>query len=109
MPPVSTLYVGFFLTSLLVLFLIFCVKTPELWRSARRFLRQMKARRTRQDRMLADLAKLEAEALRLEGIYCFESVEPHVSPSCRESARERRGATAPRAESSFPANASPAR
>lgn len=80
MPPVSTLYVGFFLVSLFVLFLVFCVKTPEMWRSVRRFLRQMKARRTRQERMLADLAKLEAEALRLEGIYCFERVEPHRSP-----------------------------
>jgi len=81
MPPVSTVYVAFFLASLFVLFLIVCVKTPEMWRSWRRFLRQMVARRTREERMLADLAKLMAEARRLEGIYCFESFEPHSSPA----------------------------
>jgi hypothetical protein len=86
MAPVSDLYVAFFLVSLFVLFLIFCVKAPELWRSCRLFSRQMVARRTREERMLADLEKLMAEARRLEGIYCFESIETnppsvhHVEP-----------------------------
>jgi hypothetical protein len=81
MPPVSTVYAGFFLVSLALLFLIFCVKLPEMWRSWRLFFRQMSARKTRQERMLADLEKLMAEAERLEGIYCFETVEVHHAPS----------------------------
>lgn len=81
MPPVSTVYAGFFLVSLALLFLIFCVNLPEMWRSWRLFFRQMAARKTREERMLADLEKLMAEAERLEGIYCFEPVEMHHAPS----------------------------
>lgn len=80
MPPVSTVYAGFFLICLALLFLIFCVKVPELWRGWRLFARQMAARKTREERMLADLGRLMAEAERLEGIYCFESVENHHAP-----------------------------
>ncbi len=80
MPPVSTVYALFFLASLFVLFLVVCVKMPEFWRSWRRFLKQLIARRTREERMLADLEKLMAEARRLEGIYCFERIEAHPSP-----------------------------
>jgi hypothetical protein len=81
MIPVSTVYAGFFLFSLFVLFLIACVKTPEMLRSWRRFYRQTVARRRRKDRMLADLERLMTEARRLEGIYSFEQVEPHTTPS----------------------------
>lgn len=81
MPAVSSVYASFLFVSLLVLFLVFCVKTPELWRSGLRFWRQLVARRTRNERMLADLERLMAEARRLEGIYCFDGVEPHVSPA----------------------------
>ena len=80
MLPVANVYLLFFAVSLTLLFLIFCVRLPEFWRSASRFFRQMAARRTRHERMLADLEKLMAEARRLEGVYCFESVEPHRTP-----------------------------
>lgn len=96
LPPVSAAYAVFFLASLGVLFLIFCVKTPAMWRSWNRFFRQMMARRTRKERMLADLEKLMAEARRLEGIYCFESVEPHVSPAQWHDGQEVRGMAADR-------------
>lgn len=81
MLPVSTVYALFFGAAVFVLFLIFCAKTPELWRSWRRFAKQMVARRTREERMLADLEKLMAEARRLEGIYCFERIETHHAPA----------------------------
>jgi hypothetical protein len=81
MPPVSTVYAGFFVVSLALLFLIFCVRLPEMWRSWRLFFRQMAARKTREERMLADLEKLMAEAERLEGIYCFENTEAHHAPA----------------------------
>jgi len=55
MLPVSTVYALFFGSAVLVLLLIFCVRMPELWRKGRRFAKQMIARRTRQERMLADL------------------------------------------------------
>jgi hypothetical protein len=87
MPPVSTVYAGFFLVSLALLFLIFCVKLPEMWRSWRLFFRQMSARKTREERMLADLEKLMAEAERLEGIYCFEETESHHAPARTTSLR----------------------
>lgn len=80
MLPVAKVYLLFFAVSLSLLFLIFCVKLPEIWRSSSRFFRQMAARRTRHERMLADLEKLMSEARRLEGIYCFEAVEPHLTP-----------------------------
>ncbi len=92
LPSVSAAYAVFFLASLGVLFLILCVKTPEMWRSWRRFFRQMVARRTRKARMLADAEKLMAEARRLEGVYCFERVEPHASPAHWFDDREARGA-----------------
>jgi hypothetical protein len=98
MPPVSTVYAGFFVVSLALLFLIFCVKLPELWRGWRLFSRQMAARKTREERMLADLEKLMAEAERLEGIYCFERVESHHAPS-------RTGAGVPKEEPVTAANA----
>jgi hypothetical protein len=88
MLPVSTVYALFFGAAVFVLFLIFCAKMPELWRSWRRFARQMVARRTREERMLADLEKLMAEARRLEGIYCFERFEPHHAPSKAGLARK---------------------
>jgi hypothetical protein len=81
MPTVPTVYAGFFVVSLALLLLIFCVKFPEMWRGWRLFGRQMAARKTRQERMLADLEKLMAEAERLEGIYCFERVESHHAPA----------------------------
>jgi hypothetical protein len=84
MPPVSTVYAGFFLISLALLFIIFCVKLPELWRAWRLFFRQMAARKTREERMLADLGRLMAEADRLEGIYCFERIESHHAPARME-------------------------
>lgn len=84
---VPALYAAFFLASLSVLFLILCVKMPELWRSCRRFFRQLAARRTRKGRMLADLERLMTEARRLEGLYCFESVEAHASPAISRSGR----------------------
>lgn len=93
MPPVSTVYAGFFLICLALLFLIFCVKLPELWRGWRLFFRQMAARRTREERMLADLGKLMAEAERLEGIYCFEASESHHAPA-RTPVMEEETATA---------------
>lgn len=80
LPPVSTVYLAFFSASLFVLFLIACVKMPEAIRGMRRFLRQMVARKTRSERMLADLEKLISDSRQLEGVYRFETVEPHVSP-----------------------------
>jgi hypothetical protein len=80
LPPVSTVYLAFFSASLFVLFLIACVKLPEAVRGTRRFLRQMGARKTRSARMLADLEKLIADSRELEGVYRFDSVEPHASP-----------------------------
>lgn len=74
MPSFSTAFLGFTLVSTAFLLLIVAVKLPEMWRNCHRFIRQMAARRTREGRMLADLEKLMAEARRLEGIYCFESV-----------------------------------
>jgi hypothetical protein len=88
MLPVSTVYALFFGAAVFVLFLIFCAKMPELWRSWRRFARQMVARRTREERMLADLEKLMAEARRLEGIYCFERFETHHAPVKSARARQ---------------------
>jgi hypothetical protein len=81
LPPVSTVYLAFFSASLFVLFLIACVKTPEAIRGMRRFLRQMGARKTRSERMLADLEKLISDSRQLEGVYRFETVEPHLSPN----------------------------
>ncbi len=90
LPNVSTAYAVIFAASLGVLFLILCVKTPEMWRSGRRFLRQSIARHTRKDRMLADPELLQIGARRIEGTYCFESVEAHHSPAhwYRPSTRE---------------------
>jgi hypothetical protein len=87
LPPVSTVYLAFFSASLFVLFLIACVKMPEAIRGVRRFLRQMGARKTRSERMLADLEKLISDSRQLEGVYRFETVEPHVSPGQAEAAR----------------------
>ena len=81
MPPVSTVFFAFFCASLFVLFLIACVKTPEWVRSIRRFRGQMGARKTRGERMLADLEQLTTEARKLEGVYRFESIEPHSKVS----------------------------
>jgi len=86
LPSVSTVYLAFFSASLLVLFLIACVKLPEAVREMRRFLRQMGARKTRSARMLADLEKLISDSRQLEGVYRFDSVEPHVSPGQAEVA-----------------------
>ncbi|HRQ91180.1 MAG TPA: hypothetical protein PLA50_20490 [Bacteroidia bacterium] len=80
MPSFSTAFLLFFSVSMIVLLMILCLKTPDMWISGRRFVRQMIARRSRKGRMLADLEKLMAEARRLEGIYCFEAVESHHSP-----------------------------
>lgn len=85
LPPVSTVYLAFFSASLVVLFLIACVKMPEAIRGMRRFLRQMVARKTRSERMLADLEKLISDSRQLEGVYRFENVEPHVSPGQAEA------------------------
>lgn len=81
MTPVSTVYFIFFCAALFVLFLIICAKVPEFVRSLRRFMRQMGARKTRGERMLADLEKLTSDARKLEGVYRFDSIEPHSSPS----------------------------
>jgi hypothetical protein len=81
LPPVSIVYLAFFSASLFVLFLIACVKMPEAVRGMQRFLRQMGARKTRGERMLADLEKLIADSRQLEGVYRFDTVEPHISPS----------------------------
>jgi hypothetical protein len=87
LPSVSTVYLAFFSASLLVLFLIACVKMPEAIRGMRRFLRQMGARKTRSGRMLADLEKLISDSRQLEGVYRFEMVEPDVSSGQAEAAR----------------------
>ncbi len=89
LPPVSAVYFAFFGVSLVVLLLIACVKVPEAVRGLKRFTLQMLARRTRRERMLADLEKLIAEARQLEGIYRFDPVESPGSPSQTEA-----GATA---------------
>ncbi len=81
MASVSVTYLWFFIASFLVLFLIGCVKAPECIRYWERFFRQMKARKTRGQRMLADLEKLKSDARKLEGIYRFEGIEPHHSPA----------------------------
>ena len=81
MPPVSTVFLAFFCASLFVLFLIACVKLPDWVRSIRRFQVQMGARKTRGERMLADLEQLKREARKLEGVYHFDAIEPHSSPS----------------------------
>jgi len=73
MPPVSTFFVAFLAASVFVLFLIICVKAPEFLNSLRRFSRQMQARKTRGERMLADLEKLKADARKLEGVYHFDN------------------------------------
>jgi hypothetical protein len=86
LPPVSTVNLAFFSASLVVLFLIACVKMPEAIRGMRRFLRQMGARKTRGERMLADLEKLIADSRQLEGVYRFENVEPHRSPRQADAA-----------------------
>lgn len=75
MPSISTFFVAFLAVSLFMLFLIIGVKTPELWRSFRRFSRQMQARRTRGAKMLADLDQLKADARKLEGVYRFDNPE----------------------------------
>ncbi len=81
MAPVSTVFLMFFGASLFVLFMIACVKLPDTVRSIRRFIRQMGARKTRSERMLADLEKLSEDARELEGVYRFDSIDPHSSPS----------------------------
>ncbi len=91
MLPVSTVYALFFGSAVLVLLLIFCVRMPELWRKGRRFAKQMIARRTRQERMLADLERLMEEARRLEGVYCFERIELHHAPAKIDIACRARG------------------
>lgn len=81
MPPVATFFVAFLAASLFVLFLIICVKAPESWRSCQRFLRQLEARKTRGERMLADLEKLKADARKLEGVYCFDNADHRAAAS----------------------------
>jgi|GEM_PF-864001 hypothetical protein len=85
LPPVSSVYLAFFSAALVVLLLIAGVKLPETFCGVRRFLRQMGARKTRSERMLADLEKLISDARRLEGVYRFDSIEPHVSPGQAEA------------------------
>ena len=81
MLPVSTVFLAFFCASFFVLFLIACVTAPEWVRSIRRFRGQMGARKTRSERMLADPEQLKTDARKLEGVYRFDSIEPHSSPS----------------------------
>ena len=97
MPPVSTVFFAFFCASLFVLFLIACVKAPEWVRSIRRFQGQMGARKTRGERMLADLEQLKADARKLEGVYRFDAMEPHSSPSQAEVASAVRASLASKA------------
>lgn len=81
MPPISTAFISFFLASLCVLFLIFCVKLPDLVRWSMRLIRQLSARRSRKDKILSDMEELMRDSRRLEGIYCFDNVEPHSTPT----------------------------
>lgn len=85
MPSVSTAYLLFFCVCIGLLLLIGAVKLPEVARSSFRFFRQMRARKTRGERMLADLEKLTRDSRSLEGVYSFESVPPHLSPDHTES------------------------
>lgn len=86
LPPVSTVYLAFFGVSLVVLLLIACVKLPEALRGLRRFVLQLLARKKRNERMLADLEQLIADARQLEGTYRFDAVESHSSPGQAEAA-----------------------
>lgn len=82
MPSVTTFFLTFLAASLSVLLLVICIKAPELWRSYRRFSRQMQARKTRGERMLADLEKLKADARKLEGVYRFDSPDHRLIAYC---------------------------
>jgi Sec-independent protein translocase protein TatA len=86
LPPASTAYFLFFCVCVGLLLLIAAVKAPEVIRSILRFMRQMRARKTRGERMLADLEKLKRDSRDLEGVYCFEAIQPHFSPDHTESA-----------------------
>lgn len=85
LPSASAAYVLFFLVSVGLLILILCARIPDLWRSALRLGRQMIARRTRRERMLADPESLEARGRKIEGLYRFEAVEAHASPSAKDA------------------------
>lgn len=85
-PSVSAVCLAFVGVSFVVLFLITCLKLPEAVRGIRRLALQMLARKTRNERMLADLEKLIYDARQLEGVYRFDTVEPHASPGQAETA-----------------------
>ncbi|NLT70897.1 MAG: hypothetical protein GXX91_09405 [Verrucomicrobiaceae bacterium] len=93
LPPISVVYLAFFGVSLVVLLLIACVKLPEAVRGLKRFTLQTLARRTRRDRMLADLEQLIADARQLEGVYRFDTVESPGTP-CQAEAGATVAATA---------------
>lgn len=86
MPSVATLFLGFFLVSVLILFLIVCANLPKVFRSAHHYFRLFLARRSRSARMLADPEKLDADSQMLQGLFILrdQPVE-EVAPSMETS------------------------
>lgn len=71
MEPIAKFFLIFFVGSLAMLMLILVAALPGILRGLRRTFRQLRARRTRGGRMLADPEKLRCDAIALEGVYCF--------------------------------------
>ena len=79
-PSAAKVFGYFFTISFATLALILVIglvgKVPHI----RRGLRQLIARRTRKQRMLADHQKLRADALKLEGLYYFDEANQGLPP-----------------------------
>jgi hypothetical protein len=71
-PSAAKCFGIFFSFSFAILGIILVIGLVGRLAHFRRCVRQLLARRTRNERMLADRKKLRADALKLEGIYYFE-------------------------------------
>ncbi|MAS94744.1 MAG: hypothetical protein CMO55_16215 [Verrucomicrobiales bacterium] len=71
MEPIAKFFMIFFGGSVVMLTLILVAAMPSVLRACRRTFRQLRARRTRGARMLADLDKLRSDSIALEGVYSF--------------------------------------
>lgn len=71
-PSVAKCFGIFFSFSFAILGVILLIGFIGKFSHIRRCIRQTLARRTRNERMLADRRKLRADALKLEGVYYFE-------------------------------------
>lgn len=69
----ENLFMAFIGLSALILVSIIVLSIPDMFRFVAKSYRQTKARRDREERMLADLEQLDADADNLEGLCLFDS------------------------------------